>query len=303
MRRGLFFFCLFCSLAVSAKGDWYAAQNAPSQNKIDVLYLVSTNVLTLETAKGKMAFRSQLTPADRELFRKEMAFVEKNIAQDDFNFFAPYYHQFVMDATLLPKEYFQRVYKKVTQEVWLQFDDYMKHQNNGRPFVLVGFSQGAMMVKELLCRMSDKQYKQLVAAYMLGYRLNKQDLQQKHIRAAQDASEPGVTVSFNTALSENGIWPLVAADAATCINPVNWTTTPTPASFDYEGHQQTLSVDTIHNILILQTDQPDVCRQWSTNPIVNGYGVPADCLHLYDLLFYPQFIHDNILQRSCPSKK
>ncbi len=82
--------------------------------------------------------------------------MEKNIGQSDFNYIAPYYHQFTFDALSLSIEQSAQEYRKVAAEVCEAFDYYMKHKNQGRRFVLVGFSQGGMLVLDQLKHMSDE---------------------------------------------------------------------------------------------------------------------------------------------------
>ena len=178
------------------------------------------------------------------------------------------------------------------------FDYYMEHQNNGRRYALVGFSQGGMLVLDLLKHMTDEQYNRMVAAYAIGYRITEEDCKNNHIRPASGETETGVTVSFNSALSTDGLWPLVAEGAVICINPVNWKTDSTPATFTYENEEHTVSIDKQTNMLIVKTNRPKYYRKWNNNPAFQSAKVHLDCLHHWDLLFYSDFIHDNILKRA-----
>ena len=86
-----------------------------------------------------------------------------------------------------------------------------------------------MAVVELLKHIDDETYRQLAAAYILGYKVAPEDtLQTKHIKAAQGETDTGVTICYNTVKDVRYIQPLIAA---TCmgINPVNWRTDATPA--------------------------------------------------------------------------
>ena len=277
---------------------WYQSDTTMNDDKIDLFYIVSTNVLSAEDENGDTAYQTRLNENDRKAFDAEFRYVEKHFCQSDFNYFAPYYHQFTFEAISLEPEKYQEVYSAVSDEVCDAFDYYMEHKNNGRRFALVGFSQGAMLVLDLLKHMTDEQYERMVAAYALGYRITEEDCQNKHIRPAYGETETGVTISFNSALSTDGVWPLVAEGAVTCINPVNWKTDSTPANFTYEGEEHSVSIDKGTNMLIVKTNRPEHYRKWTNNPAFQSAKVHLDCLHHWDLLFYSDFIHDNIMKRA-----
>ncbi len=277
---------------------WYLSNTPKSNDKIDLFYIVSTNVLSAEDENSNVAYQSQLTESDRKALDAEFRYVEKHFSQSDFNYFAPYYHQFTFEAINLAPEKYQKVYASVSDEICQAFDYYMEHQNNGRRYALVGFSQGGMLVLDLLKHMTDEQYNRMVAAYAIGYRITEEDCKNKHICPAKGETETGVTISFNSALSTDGLWPLVAEDAVTCINPVNWKTDSTPATFTYENEEHTVSIDKQTNILIVKTNRPEYYRKWNNNPAFQNAKVHLDCLHHWDLLFYSDFIHDNILKRA-----
>ena len=280
-----------------SKEAWYQSDTTVNDDKIDLFYIVSTNVLSAENENGDPAYQTRLNENDRKAFDAEFRYVEKHFCQSDFNYFAPYYHQFTFEAIGLEPNIDKEVYASVTDEVCDAFDYYMEHKNNGRRFALVGFSQGAMLVLDLLKHMTDEQYERMVAAYALGYRITEEDCQNKHIRPAYGETETGVTISFNSALSTDGVWSLVAEGAVTCINPVNWKTDSTPANFTYEGEEHSVSIDKGTNMLIVKTNRPEHYRKWTNNPAFQSAKVHLDCLHHWDLLFYSDFIHDNILKR------
>ncbi len=277
---------------------WYPSKDAVNPDKIDLLYLVSTEVVSAKNSDGTEAYRAQLTASDKQAIDAELAYIEENIGQHDFNYVAPYYHQFTFDAINLPADQFDAEYQSVSKEVCEAFDYYMAHKNQGRKFAIVGFSQGGMLVLDLLRHMTDAQYSRMVAAYAMGYRISAADEQCPRIVPATDETTPGVTVSFNSALSNEGIWPFVAGGAATAINPVNWKTDSTPATFTYEGSLHTAHLDPTTHLLIVETDKADEYRSWTNNPVFQSAHVSLDCLHHWDLLFYTQYIHDNILKRA-----
>lgn len=229
----------------------------------------------------------------------EIAWVEENIFYDDFNLHSPYYHQFTFESIkLFPGEEFFAVYQEVAMEVCEAFDYYMENVNKGRPFVLAGFSQGAMLTLDLLRHMTDEQFSRMVACYTIGYRVSADELQHPHINPARGETDRGVVISFNSVQSREAQWDLVSAEAAECINPVNWKTDSTPAKFTYLDFENEVRVDTDSHLLIVQSERPDYfTAEMQRLSFFAEVGVSEQNLHHWDLLFYGKQIHDNALKR------
>lgn len=275
----------------SDPSSWYAAQI--DSTRPDIFYLVATEVL--EDSDG--SHRATLCEEDRAAFIKEMAYAEKNMAGGDFNFISPFYHQKTFDTLDLPQDEADAVFGGVIEEVCSAFDWYMAHLNGGRPFILAGFSQGAELVKELLKYMDDGQYSRMAAAYLLGTCLTEEDFKCGHIKAAGGETDTGIAVSFNSVLSDGAVWPVVAEGAATCINPVNWHTDTVPGSFEFYGKETVVRVDTVRNVLVVDTDPEPYWKWMDEHPFLLEAGASRDCLHHWELKFYSGFIHENALKR------
>lgn len=274
---------------------WYQSGDTISEEKIDLFYLVSTEVMTSSDSLGNVLYRALLTEEDRKAIDGEFKYVRKHYSQGDYNFIAPYYHQFNFDAINLPATQFAEVQKEVAEEVCEAFDYYMSHINHGRRFALVGFSQGGMLILDLLKHMKPEQYRQMIAAYMLGYRISKEDLECKQIIAATDETTPGVTISFNSVQKLDAAWPVVCWDAVAAINPVNWKTDATPAEHTFIDEKLTVTMDEASHLLVVNVPDPAPYREWmQNNPAYAMAKVNEDCLHRWDLLFYADKIHENI---------
>lgn len=278
----------------------HRSPSAAEDDKIDVFYLVSTEVLSATDSLGAPCWQALLTEADRAAIDGEIEWVEHNMFYDDFRLIAPYYHQFTFESIYkLDRPSFDSVYQQVAREACEAFDHYMATANHGRPFVLAGFSQGAMLTLDVLRHMTDEQYSRLVACYAIGYRLSESDLQHPHIRAAEGETDCGVVISFNSTQTEEAIWPFVSEDAATCINPVNWRTDATSAVFSYDSTRLEVHVDSLHHVLMVTTDKPSYYHSfYDVAPFFLEAGVSRDNLHHWDLLFYASRIHDNALLRA-----
>lgn len=284
--------------------SWYKPKAAYDSTKIDVIYFVSTAVLSAKDSAGNVSWQSFLTDDDMPAINGEIAWVEANMFANDFNFSSPYYHQYTFDAiTKLPADSFAVVYKKVVDDACEAFDYYFEHVNHGRPFVIAGFSQGAMITLDVVKHMNKEQLGKMIAAYSIGYRLSKEDLEHPNIVAANGETDTGVVVSFNSVQAKDATWAFVSEGAATAINPINWRTDATPASFTFEWGDDKINnvakVDTNLNVIMVETDNPSYYQKWmeAATPFMEA-GVSKNNLHHWDLLFYASRIHDNALKRA-----
>ena len=145
-------------------------------------------------------------------------------------FYAPFYRHTTIDGWVTRNE--DTIYHRTRlsmDDVCRAFDTFITQRDNSRPLVIAGFSQGGLAVVELLKHMSDETFNQLVAAYVMGYKLTPQDTLCPHIRPAQGELDTHVTICYNTVKDVRFIQPVIAASCV-CINPVNWRTDATPAT-------------------------------------------------------------------------
>lgn len=265
---------------------WFVGDTVTVRQEIDVLYFVSTNSLGEDGNR-----KSKLSETDRNNMSIEMRYVHQALG-DEYRFFAPYYHQLTMPCFHLSADTIEQLMFPVYLETKQAFDYYMTHMNGGRPFVLMGFSQGAMVVLDLVKQMSDEQLALMQEAYLLGYRLTEEDLRHPHVVAATDATTAHTCVSVNTVSNSNGYWDIITANAATCINPLLWTTSGDTAQLVFAGDTTRLYADTLHHLLMA----PDLPAEKYLNPVLREY-VHVGSLHLGDLLFYLDAIKENIRDR------
>ncbi len=189
------------------------------------------------------------------------------------------------------------------------FEYYLEHYNNGKPFMLVGHSQGANVIKSILkYYMADHPdvYQNMVCAYVVGYSVTEQDLLDfPHLKFAEGADDTGVIVSWNTeapGMTEN---PLVL-DGAISINPITWTRTDETATkeqnlgshlaFKVTGMVQDMekfadaTVDLERGSIICTTVDVDT---YATTGIF-----PTGSFHIFDFGLYYQNIHQNAQTRA-----
>ena len=174
------------------------------------------------------------------------------------------------------------------------WDYYIKHLNQGRPFILAGFSQGAHAMLEIMKRMPDDVADRMVAAYFIGYRITKEDTACcRHLHPACKANDTKVSICFNSVKTPECEIPVVSAGNLFCINPINWRTDTVGASFVYydkEHQNDTLSarLDPKSKLLLIggyKNDEP--------MPVI---GIPGNYHHM-ELRFYYPYIRQNMADR------
>ena len=121
-----------------------------------------------------------------------------------------------------------------TTDALSAFDYYVKHLNHGRPFILAGHSQGSEIMINLMADYMKKNpevYKRMIAAYVPGYSITPQYLQQNsELKFAENADDTQVIVSYNTVAPTTTMPDTVVHPGAMAINPITWTRSETTAT-------------------------------------------------------------------------
>lgn len=236
--------------------------------------------------------------------------MERGIYEDSARMYAPYYRQAAMKVYGLEPEEREPYLALAYRDVSAAFSWYLAHENQGRPIILAGFSQGADLCYRLLEEyFSDEAlYDRLVAVYALGWPCTEEMTEQyPQIRPAQGADDTGVVVSFDCEapeVAETFINP--AGQKAFAINPLNWRTDETAADrsenlgacfTDYEGRIQSEQaglcgcyIDAARGVVkvtdIAADDYPAVVP-----------GLPEGAYHVYDYLFFYRNLQQNAAER------
>lgn len=198
--------------------QWYVVDRAA---EVDIFYIVSTETADY-TVDGRVChYADTRSDSIRQMIFAEMVGVD-NLLSGSFNYFSPYYRQCTLESFVSEKLVNERM-PLALSDVRRAFAHYIEHFNHGRPFVLMGFSQGAMVVVDLMKQMDDDVCKRMVAAYVIGFKVTAQDTAaSSHIRAAHDSADIGVTVCYNSVLDNECAIPLISDGNVLAINPVNW---------------------------------------------------------------------------------
>jgi hypothetical protein len=186
-------------------------------------------------------------------------------------------------------------------DVRAAFEYYLRHHNAGRPFMLVGHSQGSAVLSGLLSDYMPNQpqvYQQMIAAYIIGVPTTQQFYAANpHLKPAQAADDLGVIISYNTqAPLLDAPSPLVRPDSV-LINPVSWRTDATPAAASQSkgsvladtrngtlkdlGAIASARIDPQKGVVICDVDR----ETFSSEPASRAY-LPLGVLHENDIPLY-----------------
>ena len=193
------------------------------------------------------------------------------------------------------------------------FDYYIRHFNNNRPFILVGHSQGATVLSNLLAgylKDHPDVYSRMIAAYVIGHPISDAYLADNpHLKFAEGPDDTGVIISYNTQApdvdpADN---PVLSGLVGLVINPITWTRSETVATKD-EGMGSIMpdpvtlvfepvpqyadaKVDIANGVLICTTADEDGLYE------LTQHGFPRGVYHSFEYPFYYFNIRANAQNR------
>ena len=152
---------------------------------------------------------------------------------DSTNVFMPYYRQagFKLEGETWKKtgSFESAISGMPYDDITSALDYYFENYNEGRPFIIAGHSQGSAIEKLVLKKYfkeHPERYDRMVAAYVIGYSVTKDDLEEyPHLKFATGEADAGVLVSWNTEGPKNveeNVSTGVLLPNAISINPLNW---------------------------------------------------------------------------------
>lgn len=237
--------------------------------------------------------------------------MERGIYEDVTRMFAPYYRQAAMKVYGLDRTAWEPYMEIAYADVSAAFSYYLEKENQGRPIVLAGFSQGADMCYRLLEEYfgDGALYDQLVAVYAIGWPCTEEMVKKyPQIKPATGEEDLGVVISFDCEapeVSETFIIPV--GTKAYAINPLNWKTDGAKAErnenkgacfTDYSGsilrEEAGLCgcyIDTERGALkvtdVNSADYPAIVP-----------GLPEGGYHVYDYQFFFRALQQNVALRT-----
>ena len=199
---------------------WYICGD--ESQAADVFYVYPT-VSTISFVDNDSSWFADISlPVVREEANGNQRF--NKMLYGEYNFYAPYYRQMILEAYHQPAPILDSLAQIAAKDVNDAFQYYMAHFNHGRPFFLMGHSQGSQMLIELLKHgMSEEQRKQMVAAYCIGYHVTAEEL-----TAYPDALKPATDSTMHGLVVFNSVTDTTAIGMVSCgdvvgVNPTTWT--------------------------------------------------------------------------------
>ncbi len=236
--------------------------------------------------------------------------MQAGIYADSCRMYAPYYRQAVLADYALPENDAAPYFALAYSDVRAAFLYYLQNENNGRPFVLAGFSQGADMCLRLLKEFDDKDFvkNSMVACYAIGWRLTEDELAvYPQLRPAKGADDLGAIIIFNTeapGITKSVIVPEKVKTVG--INPLNWRTDSkkAPAAMNLGACFTDYSGEPVKEIVHFTGCYLDKKRGTLKVTDVEGKDYPpvlslfeAGVYHIYDYQFFYLNLQQNVKLR------
>ena len=146
--------------------------------------------------------------------------------------FAPMYHQVTVTALNSGDQEGPAALKVPVADVESAFETYLTHDNHGRPFVLIGHSQGSFVLEQLIAKLVDDHpavRRRMLSAILMGGNVLVKSGRGvggtfAHIPACRSATQLGCVIAFSTydqAPPANSLFgrTAVAGDEVLCVDP------------------------------------------------------------------------------------
>jgi pimeloyl-ACP methyl ester carboxylesterase len=320
----LLVFVIYLSLIFVACGNDNNAANVPTDYSdpahwlslpattfpVDVFYLYPTAWTSTDPNNPQICDidnASMLEQAPQAFARQATAFETVG------NIYAPYYRQ----DNSSPIDRLNTIAGIPTMDATAAFDYYIKHYNNGRPFILAGHSQGATVLSNLLAgymKINPTVYKRMIAAYVIGNPVTTAYLADNpHLKFAEGPDDTGVIISYNTEAPDvlPGTNPVLYGMVGLVINPITWTRDETLATkaeglgsfmpdpktlvFSPAPQYADAKIDTTNGVLICSTA---ACDEDALAIVDAAAGFPRGVYHTFDIPFYYFNIRANAANRT-----
>lgn len=287
---------------------WFGTLEEEKSKTADIFYVYPTLGTEPKDRDGNLLTNTNIDQqSERDAAFITQYFNKMVYAGEDFNFYAPLYRQITMNLYLQGKQSVEEHIAMAVEDIKNAFDYYMENHNAGRPFILLGHSQGSQVLLEVLKTMKTEYFSRMIAAYLIGYQITEKELQNypQRLLPARDSSDLHSIILFNSLVDINAKSPFMN-QSAVGINPVNWTTDGTPASKEqHKGMALYHAEDTTFTILphctstyldehylICPDIDPQTCYTESLSSLF-----PLGNLHFLDSYLYAADLKANMLYR------
>lgn len=287
---------------------WFGALEEEKAKTADIFYVYPTLGTEPKDRDGNLLTHTNIDQqSERDAAFITQYFNKMVYAGEDFNFYAPLYRQITMGIYSQGEQSINKHITLAVEDIKSAFHYYMENHNAGRPFILLGHSQGSQVLLEVLKTMKAEYFDQMIAAYLIGYQITERELQSypQRLFPAKDSSDLQSIILFNSLTNINAKSPIMD-QSAVGINPVNWATDGTPASKEqHKGMALYHAEDTTFTIiphitstyleehyLICPDIDPEICYTESLSSLF-----PLGNLHFLDSYLYAADLKYNMLYR------
>lgn len=278
--------------------QWYVTDR---HAKVDIFYIISNETGDYPLSDGEIChYADTYKDSLRAPMYSEMLGVD-TLLSGALNYYSPYYRQCSLQSFTDDSLAAARLPIAVG-DVKNAFNYYLEHLNEGRPFILAGFSQGAMIMLELMNDIDDATFERMIAAYAIGIGITQDMIVAcPRIIPAKGAGDTGVTISYNSVSDAVGAIASFVNKPAFAINPVNWRTDAKPAKFMTEPSPllpvaaQKKDALTVH--LDAETNLLFVKGYSATDYILPLIGKEGN-YHSREIWLYRDFLRENMALRA-----
>jgi hypothetical protein len=282
----------------NSKENWMLIPENPKEFEVDVFWVYPTIYNSKESTNMPLNDESAKERA------KNASFKFAGVFRESANVYAPYYRQaggYMLSANESDKG---KALGVSTGDIKDAFNYYLTNFNNGKPFIIAGHSQGAMVLLNIMkdLFLSDPVREKLVAAYLIGWTVTKEDLNNyPFLKIAKTPEETGVIITYNTVADGFQDKTPTILSGAVVVNPLTWTTSEeiAPATlnkgavfFDKDLHETI-----IPNYISAQIKNGGLVVPRIANEDQLEMPFGPGVYHNYDYLFFFENIRENVKER------
>jgi len=288
----------------ASSSNWLSIPQMPAKT-VDVFYLSDT---TYAKATPSSSDIGPIDDAKMQRGAKAKFTTTAAAFETVANIYAPFNRQLDSDykSTLPISQQLALEAGVPTSDALSAFDYYVKHLNQGRPFILAGHSQGSDLIANILSgymKQHPDVYKRMVAAYVIGFSITGDYLAQNpHLKFATGPDDLGVIISYNTEAPVMKVTNPVTMPGGVAINPITWGTSEALAlavqglgGIDVDPQTDMAVVDAsgnpvVHRYADAQVNKQRgvvICSTADANALAPGNpAIAAGIYHAFDYPFY-----------------
>lgn len=210
---------------VADKTPTKSIENKQAIAQVDVFYVHPT------TFKSNRKWNGRLEKKGFSRYVEQAAVQHHaSVFNESCKVFSPQYRDATLNAYFSESDKTEQAFKMAYWDVRAAFLYYLKHYNNGRPFVLAGHSQGGSHLISLLMEFENATFmkEQMVVAYIVGMPVFNHYFQQ--LKPCENESQTNCYCSWST--FAYNFSPTNFYSGAVVTNPINWTIDGTYANYE-----------------------------------------------------------------------